>query len=110
MVYKLDPSYLWLKGRTYYYNRHFPRDVQSHYSCRRLVICLKTHKHDLAVRSARGISQRLEEYWLSLRMARMDIPALHQADLIDHKIIKPFGFLINSVLNCKMYAVCVIMT
>ena len=77
MVYKLDPSYLWLKGRTYYYNRHVPRDVQSHYSCRRLVICLKTHRHDLAVRSARGISQRLEEYWLSLRMARMDIPALH---------------------------------
>ena len=77
MVYKLDPSYLWLKGRTYYYNRHVPRDVQSYYSCRRLVICLKTHRHDLAVRSAKGISQRLEEYWLSLRMARMDIPALH---------------------------------
>jgi len=30
MVYKQDPTYLWLKGSTYYFNRHIPFDIQPH--------------------------------------------------------------------------------
>jgi len=67
MVYKNDPSYLWLKGRVYYYNRHIPRDVRHHYDVTRLVICLKTRRHDLAVKAAARLSHQLEDYWTTLR-------------------------------------------
>ena len=89
MVYKKDPSYLWLKGRIYYYNRHIPRDVRHHYDVTRLVICLKTRRHDLAVKAAARLSHQLEDYWTTLRFGsktfnvvseqRRDAPILSEA-------------------------------
>jgi hypothetical protein len=38
---------------------------------------LKTSRKDTAVRSAKSIAQRLEDYWQSLRLSKIDIPALH---------------------------------
>ena len=67
MVYKNDPSYLWLKGRIYYYNRHIRRDVRHHYDVTRLVICLKTRRHDLAVKDAAQLSHQLEDCWTTLQ-------------------------------------------
>ena len=72
-----NPSYVFLKGNTYYFNRHVPLDIQPHYKSKRVIVCLKTSRRDLAIRSARSIAQRLEDYWLSLRLAKIDIPALH---------------------------------
>jgi len=77
MVYQRVAHYLWLKGDTYYFNRRVPKDMQGHYKASRIVICLKTTRKDSAVRSARSIAQRLEDYWLSLRLSKLDIPALH---------------------------------
>ena len=77
MVYHNSVSYLWIKGDTYYFNRRVPKDIQSHYSSSRIVICLKTSRKDQAIRAARSIAQRLEDYWLSLRLANLDIPAFH---------------------------------
>jgi len=77
MVYQRVAHYLWLKGETYYFNRRVPKDMQGHYKTSRIVICLKTTRKDTAVRSARSIAQRLEDYWLSLRLSKLDIPALH---------------------------------
>ena len=77
MVYHNSASYLWIKGQTYYFNRRVPKDIQSHYSSSRIVICLKTSRRDSALRTARSIAQRLEDYWMSLRLANIDIPALH---------------------------------
>ena len=77
MVYHRVAHYLWLKGETYYFNRRVPKDVQSHYRCKRIIICLKTSRKDTALRSARSLAQRLEDYWLSLRLAKIEIPALH---------------------------------
>ena len=77
MVYQRVAHYLWLKGDTYYFNRRVPKDMQGHYNASRIVICLKTTRKDTAVRSAKSIAQRLEDYWLSLRLAKIDIPALH---------------------------------
>ena len=51
--------------------------MQGHYKASRIVICLKTKRKDTAVRSARSIAQRLEDYWLSQRLSKLDIPALH---------------------------------
>ena len=77
MVYHRVAHYLWLKGETYYFNRRIPKDIQPHYRCKRIIICLKTARKDTALRSARSLSQRLEDYWLSLRLAKIEIPALH---------------------------------
>ena len=32
-------------------------------------------RRDLAIRSAKSIAQRLEGYWLSLRLSKLDVPA-----------------------------------
>ena len=77
MVYQNSASYLWFKGDTYYFNRRVPKDIQPHYSSSRIVICLKTNRRDSAARAARSIAQRLEDYWMSLRLANIDIPAFH---------------------------------
>ena len=77
MVYQRVAHYLWLKGDTYYFNRRVPKDMQGHYKSSRIIICLKTSRKDTALRSAKSIAQRLEDYWLSLRLSQLDIPALH---------------------------------
>ena len=77
MVYQRVAHYLWLKGDTYYFNRRVPKDMQGYYKSSRIIICLKTSRKDTAARSAKSIAQRLEDYWLSLRLSQLDIPALH---------------------------------
>ena len=77
MVYQRVAHYLWLKGDTYYFNRRVPKDMKGHYKVSRIIICLKTSRKDIALRSAKSIAQRLEDYWLSLRLSQLDIPALH---------------------------------
>ena len=77
MVYQRVAHYLWLKGDTYYFNRRVPKDMQGHYKSSRIIICLKTTRKDTALRSAKSMAQRLEDYWLSLRLSQLDIPALH---------------------------------
>ncbi len=72
-----NPSYVFLKGNTYYFNRHVPRDVRSYYKSNRVIICLKTKRRFEALRAAKSIAQRLEDYWLSLRMSNIDVPGLH---------------------------------
>jgi len=72
-----NPSYVFLKGTTYYFNRHVPLDVMPYYKSDRVILCLKTSRKDQAIRAARSIAQRLEDYWMSLRLANIDVPALH---------------------------------
>ena len=86
MVYQRVAHYLWLKGDTYYFNRRVPKDMQGHYKASRIIICLKTNRKDTAIRSAKSIAQRLEDYWLSLRLSQLDIPALH---LLRDRPLKP---------------------
>ena len=69
--------FLWQKSGTYYFVRRVPKDIQEHYTSSRVVICLKTNRRDSAFKASRSIAQRLEDYWLSLRLSKLDIPALH---------------------------------
>ena len=77
IVQQKEVHYLWQKGRTYYFVRRIPKDIQEHYSSSRVVICLKTHIRDKALRLSRSFAQRLEDYWLSLRLSNIDVPAVH---------------------------------
>ena len=72
-----NPSYVFLKGTTFYFNRHVPKDVREYYKSNRIILCLKTSRREKAIRMAKSIAQRLEDYWLSLRLSNMDIPAIH---------------------------------
>ena len=72
-----EVHYLWRKGSTYYFVRCIPKDIQEHYSSSRVVICLKTQVRDKALRLSRSFAQRLEDYWLSLRLSKIDVPAVH---------------------------------
>ena len=89
MVYQRVAHYLWLKGDTYYFNRRVPKDMQGHYKASRIIICLKTTRKDTAVRSAKSIAQRLEDYWLSLRLSKIDVPALHSSETSLYLLLYP---------------------
>lgn len=67
----INPTYVFLKGNTYYFNRHIPKDIRSYYKSNRVIICLKTKQRFKALRAAKSIAQRLEDYWVSLRMSKI---------------------------------------
>ena len=61
----------------FYYVRRIPADLKQHYSVKRLCFSLRTKSHSQAMRTASSVHQRLEDYWLVLRLQQMDIPAIH---------------------------------
>jgi len=69
MVDKSCASYLYKKRGVYYFSKQLPSDVQQHYKCDRIVICLKTKSFSRASRMRGSILQRLYDYWLSLRLS-----------------------------------------
>ena len=77
MVDKSDASYLYQKRGVYYFSKQVPCDVKQHYSRNRIVICLRTKSLSKAMRSCKSILQRLEDYWMSLRLSAMPLPGQH---------------------------------
>ena len=80
-----NPCYVYLKGNTYYFTRHVPKDVRGYYTSNRIVMCLKTQSKSLAVKAAKNISSKLEEYWLSLRLSQLAylLPTLLETNLTE---------------------------
>ena len=76
MVDKNCGRYLYLKRDVYYFSRHVPIDVRQHHDCQRIVICLKTKSLGAADRAARSIANKLDEYWLALRLQTILVIAL----------------------------------
>ena len=99
MVYQRVAQYLWLKGHIYYFNRRVPKDMQGHYKSSRIVICLKTTRQDTAARSAKSIAQRLEDYWMSLRLANLDVPAFHLLRSEHQKLSQSSGMTLSDALE-----------
>ena len=77
MVDKSNASYLYKKRGVYYFSKQVPCDVKQHYSRDRIVICLRTKTVSIAMRSSQSVLQRLEDYWLSLRLSSMPLPGQH---------------------------------
>jgi integrase len=69
------PQYTYLKGSIYYYSRAVPKDVSGHYSTKRIVLSLRTRSLTQARIISRAFSNSLEQYWLSLRLQQISIPA-----------------------------------
>ncbi len=77
MVDKNGASFLYRKRGVYYFSKQVPCDIKAHYSRQRVVICLKTKSKGAAERLTKSLLQRLEDYWLSLRLRNMTLPAEH---------------------------------
>ena len=77
MVDKSCASYIYQKRGVYYFSKQVPCDVRQHYKRDRIVICLKTKSVSRAKRMYDSILQRLHDYWLSLRLSAMPLPAAY---------------------------------
>ena len=57
----------------YYYITRVPFDLGDFYVIKRLCLSLKTKSLNTARRPTRSIEQKLEDYWLGLRLQNLDI-------------------------------------
>ena len=76
MMYKIDTPHLYLRDGVYYFVRRVPVDIRSYYSSNRISMSLKTKSLATANRAIKSINQRLDDYWLGLRLQKIDIPAI----------------------------------
>ena len=76
MMYINDVKHLCQRDGVFYFVRRVPVDVLPYYSSNRISISLKTKSASAAIRASKSINQRLEDYWLGLRLQNMDIPAI----------------------------------
>ena len=60
----------------FYYIRRVPCDLSDFYAIKRLCFSLKTKSINTARRLSRSIEQKLEDYWLGLRLQNLDIPQI----------------------------------
>jgi hypothetical protein len=60
----------------FYFSRRIPKDIRDRYEADKFVMSLRTKSREAAARSARAIAARLDEYWMSLRIAGLGIPKM----------------------------------
>ena len=70
------PTYLERRDGVYYFVRRIPSDVLKHYRRHRIRQSLRTKSEARAMRMVSSMSQRLEDYWLGLRLQDLDIPSI----------------------------------
>ena len=91
MMYINDAKHLCERDGVFYFVRRVPVDVLPYYSSNRISISLKTKSASAAVRASKSINQRLEDYWLGLRLQNMDIPAIQAVKSGDTNVSKAGG-------------------
>ena len=74
---KYVTNHVLLRNETYYFLKRVPYDLKEYYSVKRLCFSLKTKSYSSALRITKSVLQRLEDYWLGIRLQKMDIPAIH---------------------------------
>ena len=68
LVYKFGQLHLSAWSGVFYFVRIIPTDVRHHYRAVRVCLSLRTKSMPIAAKSAASINQRLEDYWLGLRL------------------------------------------
>jgi integrase len=96
---KCEANHVLYRDGVYYYVRRVPHDLTSHYDVKRLCFSLKTKSASAAVRATKSINQRLEDYWLGLRLQNMDIPAIQVVKSSDSSVDD--GLLLSEA--CELY-------
>jgi integrase len=81
MGYKLgynnSDKYVTCSNGIYYFIRRIPNDLSDQYKSNKIKLSLRTRNPSKANRCARSITQRLDDYWLGLRLQKLDIPAIN---------------------------------
>ena len=77
LVYNNSGKYLTQSNGIYYFIRRVPTDLSDQYRSNKIKISLRTRNPSKANRCARSITQRLDDYWLGLRLQKLDIPAMN---------------------------------
>ena len=77
MVDHLNVSYLYKKRGMFYFSKRVLCDVKSYYKNDCIVICLRTKSNISDIRASKSLYQRLDDYWTSIRLTNMQIPAEH---------------------------------
>ena len=77
MVDHLNVSYLYKKRGVFYFSKRIPCDVKPYYKSDRIVICLRTKSNVSAIRASKSLYQKLDDYWMSIRLTKMQVPAQH---------------------------------
>ena len=77
MVDHLNVSYLYKKRGVFYFSKRVPYDVRSYYKSDRIVICLRTKSNASAIHASKSLYQKLDDYWTSIRLTKMQVPAEH---------------------------------
>ena len=77
LMYKFGQPHLSVRSGVFYFVRRIPTDVRHHYRADRVSLSLRTKLMPIAARSAASINQRLEDYWLGLRLQQIAIPAIN---------------------------------
>ena len=97
MMYKKEELYLTTRNSIYYFVRRVPRDLIQYYSSNRISFSLKTKSKLKALRVSSTVKQKLEDYWLGLRLQRIDIPQIKVSadDVVDNGV----GFKLSEALD-----------
>ena len=69
--------YLMCTAGVYYFTRHVPNDLQRHYEKPYIVICLKTRKKIAALNASKSLANKLDDFWLKIRISELEVPASH---------------------------------
>lgn len=75
-----NPLYTYRKDGVFYFARRVPKDMMELYDETRIVMPPRTKNKKLAETSSASISSRLDEYWMSLRIAKLNIPSHRQEE------------------------------
>ena len=78
---KKCPKYTYRKDGVYYFSKAVPKDLLDLYCKPRIVKCLGTRSPQSAQFVAKAMLAKLEDYWLGVRLKRMEVPA---AELLLH--------------------------
>ena len=71
-----NPQFTYRKDGVFYFSRRIPKDLRHKYEHDKFAMCLRTKSRDAGARSARAIAARLDEYWMSLRIAGLGMPKM----------------------------------
>ncbi|RPG46285.1 MAG: integrase [Gammaproteobacteria bacterium TMED134] len=77
MVDIFHPRYTYTKRGVFYLSKTIPLDLRHHYKKSRFIQSLRTKSKGQANRASQVLINKLEDYWLSLRLKEMQIPAAH---------------------------------
>jgi len=72
----LGPQHLTKRDGIYYYVRRIPPDVRNKHQAYRFYFSLHTGSETAAVRAANSITQKLDAFWMGIRLEKLSIPTL----------------------------------